>query len=116
MQKRAFSVVLAELGGLEAVNARDGHAAGDDLIRTAARALQQAALHAGATACRYGGPRLAMVVPGAEAALAEQLLEQAMAALPPDAEPRIVGATGRPGEPAADVIRRAREALRAPAL
>jgi GGDEF domain-containing protein len=105
--------VLAELGGLEAVNVRDGHAAGDELIRSAARAAQQAALHAGATACRYGGPRLAMVCPGGDAEQATLVLEQAMASVPAEAGVRIAGATSRPGEPAADVVRRAREALRA---
>ncbi len=111
-QGRPFAVAIAELGGLESVNEQDGHAAGDELIRTAARALQQAALHAGGTACRYGGPRLAMVAPGADAESAGQLLAQAMGALPPEADVRIGAATGEGGERGADVIRRAREALR----
>jgi diguanylate cyclase (GGDEF)-like protein len=111
-QDRPFAVALVELGGLQAVNERDGHAAGDELIRTAARALQQAALHAGGTACRYGGPRLALVAPGTDAETAERLLEQAMSALPPEAEIRIGTAAGGAGDRGADVIRSAREALR----
>jgi len=110
----SFAVAFAELSGLEAVNDRDGHAAGDELIKTAARALQQAALHAGGTACRYGGPRLAMVAPGTDAETAERLLDQAMAALPPEAGVRIGAATGSGSERGADVIRRARESLREP--
>ena len=109
---RPFAVVLVELRGLQALNERDGHAAGDELIRTAARAMQQAALHAGGTACRYGGPRLAMVVPGAEAEAGEAMLEQAMAALPPEADARISASSWRPGETGADVIGRARDGLR----
>jgi HD-GYP domain-containing protein (c-di-GMP phosphodiesterase class II) len=114
-QSRPFAVALAELRGLEAVNERDGHAAGDELIRDAARALQQAALHAGGTACRYGGPRLAMVAPGADAEAAGRLLAEAMAVLPPDADVRIGAASGDGSERGADVIRRARQALRAEA-
>jgi diguanylate cyclase (GGDEF)-like protein len=113
VQGRPCAIVLAELGGLEAINARDGHAAGDALLRTAARAMQQAALHTGGTACRYGGPRLALVAPGADGESAEALVQQAMAALPADAQARVSAATAQPGEAGVDVIRRARGGLRA---
>jgi HD-GYP domain-containing protein (c-di-GMP phosphodiesterase class II) len=111
-QEQPFAVVLAELSGLEAINARDGYAAGDELIRTAARAMQQAALHVGGTACRYGGPRLALVAPATAADVAERLVEQALAGLGPDAGPRVAAAMARDGESGAEVIRRARGALR----
>jgi hypothetical protein len=54
-----------------------------------------------------------MVCPGGDAEQATLVLEQAMASVPAEAGVRIAGATSRPGEPAADVVRRAREALRA---
>jgi HD-GYP domain-containing protein (c-di-GMP phosphodiesterase class II) len=114
-QTEPFAIVLAELSGLEAINGRDGYGAGDELIRTSARAMQQAALHVGGTACRYGGPRLALVAPGTHAKDAERLVAQALAGLPPDAAPRIAAAMPLDGESGAEVIRRARGALRSPA-
>src|SRR5918994_864653 len=67
---------------------------------------------AAGTACRYGGPRLALVAPGTDAETAQRLLDQAVSGLPPEAEIRIGTATGGAGDRGADVVRRAREALR----
>jgi diguanylate cyclase (GGDEF)-like protein len=112
LQDSSFAIVFVELAGLPAVNQRDGHAAGDRLIRMAARGVQHAAVRAGATACRYGGPRLAMLVPDAGAEEAEQLVAEALADLPEDAQARIVSAASRDGESGTQVIDRARAALR----
>jgi diguanylate cyclase (GGDEF)-like protein len=109
---RGFSVAFVDLGGLPAVNERGGHAAGDELIRAAARAVQDAAVRTGATACRYGGPRLAMLVPDTDAEAAEKLLREALSRLPEEADARVVAVASRDGERGSDVIQRARAALR----
>ena len=63
MQSTPFAVVMVQLTALSLVNERDGHAAGDEAIREAARALQRAADRSGGCACRHGGRRLALIVP-----------------------------------------------------
>lgn len=49
-----FNVVLIDLNGLKRVNDKDGHAAGDRYIKSAAAALQQA-MRAGDPVARFGG-------------------------------------------------------------
>ena len=71
---RRFSLALLDLDGLKAINDRDGHAAGDAVLRELAAALS-AALRATDRAYRLGGDvfavRLPETPPGdAEAALA----------------------------------------------
>jgi GGDEF domain-containing protein len=59
------AVVLAELEDLDAVNRREGYAAGDGMILAAARAVQRAALRCGATAYRDSGRRLGVLLAAA---------------------------------------------------
>jgi HD-GYP domain-containing protein (c-di-GMP phosphodiesterase class II) len=110
VQNRPFAVVIAQLAGLPAVNARYGHSQGDELIRLSAKVVQDAALACGGTACRYGGPRIALLVPDAEAA--EDVAARLADALPDEAEPRLSVATWSPGETGAQVVERARAGLR----
>ncbi len=112
LQQTSFAIVMAELCGLPAINARDGHAAGDEVIRAAARTLQNASVRTSATACRYGGPRLAMLVPGADASSAKAVLTEALADFSAAAEACVAAAEYAPGESGSEVIERAREALR----
>lgn len=73
----AASLVLVDLERFKEVNDRFGHAAGDEVIRVAARRLQDCATGRG-TLARLGGDEFALVLPGtslmAAAGLADELL------------------------------------------
>ena len=60
--RRRFTVVLADLDGLKAVNDRDGHAAGDARLRALAVALERS-LRMGDAAYRIGGDEFVVVLP-----------------------------------------------------
>jgi GGDEF domain-containing protein len=107
---------MAELCGLPLVNARDGYAEGDELIRMSARVVQDAALACGGTACRYGGPRLALLVPECDEAGTRAVAARLQETLPVDASARIAFAVRRPAEPGVKVVERARVALRPPVV
>lgn len=112
LQGHPFTVVLCELAGLPEVNARDGYAAGDAVIQDAARATERAAGRAGGTACRYGGGRLAIVLPETSTAAGDALCVELEAELAP-AGTAVVSAYAEwePGETGTAVIARARLAL-----
>jgi diguanylate cyclase (GGDEF)-like protein len=112
MQGGTFAIVMAELAGLPAVNSRDGFAQGDELIRMSARVLQDAALACGGTACRYGGPRLALLVPDADEEQAGAVAERVRESLPDHGDARVAIAVRRDGETGAQVVERARSLLR----
>ncbi len=59
--QREFSVALLELDGFKVVNDRDGHAAGDQLLREVARALATAGRATDAV-FRLGGDEFAVVM------------------------------------------------------
>ena len=64
IQHQPFAVVLACLEDVPRVNAEQGYAEGDTLIRRAARSLSSLALRRGGTACREAGVVLGLLVPG----------------------------------------------------
>jgi diguanylate cyclase (GGDEF)-like protein len=109
VQDRTFGVVLVELKGVSEVNRLRGYAAGDEEIRAAARTLQEIAARRGATACRYGGSRLALVVPDIDEVSAELLAAETAAEIGRDS--RAAAATWRPGETGDAVVSRARAGL-----
>ncbi len=112
VQGRPFSVVLMELTGLPEVNASDGYAAGDAVIRDAARAVQRAASRSGGVACRHSGRRLALLTPDGDAASAEALAREIGQDLG-EGGPRVnTGvAAWEPGDNGEQVMARARLAL-----
>jgi len=68
------ALLLGDLDGLKAINDADGHAAGDAVLRGAARALRDAA--GGdtlVTVARLGGDEFCVLMPGASAADAKAL-------------------------------------------
>jgi diguanylate cyclase (GGDEF)-like protein len=109
VQDRTFGVVLVELKGVSEVNRLRGYAAGDEEIRAAARTLQEIAARRGATPCRYGGSRLALVVPDIDEVSAELLAAETAAEIGRDS--RAAAATWRPGETGDAVVSRARAGL-----
>jgi diguanylate cyclase (GGDEF)-like protein len=73
---RPFAIVTLDLDGLKAVNDRDGHAAGDLLLRAAAEQLGEAVRPNDAVG-RLGGDEFAIVLPGAGIDVAAQVRERA---------------------------------------
>jgi diguanylate cyclase (GGDEF)-like protein len=115
LQGLAFAVVMVELTDIEQVNNRDGHAAGDAAIQTAARAVERAAARCGGSACRYGGPRLALLMPRAGERAAVEAATDLCAELETEGRPVRAGwAVWQEGESGASVIARARGALNPP--
>jgi diguanylate cyclase (GGDEF)-like protein len=60
-----LSVVVADLDHFKQINDRYGHAAGDEVLRAAARALRRAA-RAEDFLARYGGEEFVLVAPGCD--------------------------------------------------
>jgi diguanylate cyclase (GGDEF)-like protein len=110
VQGRTFGVVLVELTGLSEVNRLKGYAVGDEEIRGAARTLQGIAARQEATACRYGGSRLALVVPDIDEDSAELLAAETAAEIGQGS--RAAAAAWRSGDSGDEVIARARAGLR----
>jgi HD-GYP domain-containing protein (c-di-GMP phosphodiesterase class II) len=112
VQDEPFAVVLLELTGMEELNRREGYAGGDAAIRTVARLVQEVASRHGATACRYSGRRLGILVRDARSAelLAAEVVSRVSAA---GSGPGVRAATAvwRPGQSGADVIGEARAGL-----
>ncbi|MGI9049971.1 MAG: HD domain-containing phosphohydrolase [Rubrobacteraceae bacterium] len=105
---RPFSVILAELTSVKEVNDLLGYAAGDEEIQAAARILEQVAARLGGTGYRYGGSRLAVLVPGLDETLANLLADEIFRDLPDSTRPRVAAATYLSGESGDAVIGRAR--------
>ena len=62
--RRQFTVVMLDVDGLKAVNDRDGHSAGDRLLRTMAAGPRDA-LRTGDSAYRIGGDEFVLLLPEA---------------------------------------------------
>ena len=69
---RRFAVVMLDLDGFKALNDRFGHAAGDDLLRDVATALNHA-MRAQDTVARIGGDEFCVLAPETDAEGAQQL-------------------------------------------
>ncbi len=77
---RPVSVVLMDLDHFKHINDRYGHAAGDEALRGAARAMADCAREAD-TVARWGGEELLVVAPETTLAQAAALAERARAAI-----------------------------------
>src|SRR4051794_6442447 len=106
-----FAVVLAELTEVTHLNHVEGYAAGDEAIRSAARAVQRVAVRCGGTACRYSGRRFGLIVPGADADAAERIAEELATDLAIGPRAAVGAAASQDGDRGYDVVARARLAL-----
>jgi diguanylate cyclase (GGDEF)-like protein len=118
-QGSVLCVALVDVDHFKAVNDRHGHAMGDEVLRAVAGNLQ-GSLRAGDQVGRYGGEEFFLLLPAttmAQAtALAERLRERlAMQQSLPAGEAPVTASFGlaawRAGESAADLVRRADQAL-----
>ena len=106
-----FAVVLAELVDVTQLNHVEGYAAGDEAIRSAARAVQRVAVRCGGTACRYSGRRFGLIVPGADPDAAERIAAELAADLAEGPRAAVGAAASQDGDRGYDVVARARLAL-----
>ncbi len=114
------AVLIADLDLFKAINDVHGHLVGDEILRAVSGVLR-AAVPADAELGRLGGEEFVVILPGTEAAVAQQIAEQARSAVAAlDASPWLpdrpvtisIGATsfGR-GDTLSTVLRRADDAL-----
>ena len=108
LQDGTFSVLFFKISDLPTINNERGYIAGDEAIRRVAATLQMAAVRIGATACRYGGARLALLVPGATDEHARVIASDVTEELAKEVQVVGSAATWRRGDSGNDVIRRAK--------
>lgn len=114
VQGRPFAVVMAHLPELEAVNQREGYAAGDAAIRHLAEAFVRLGAECGGTAARESGSRVALLVPGVDLETAEGLASR-LASRDGAGPIEVTVAAWEPGDSGEDVLDRARTKARKPA-
>lgn len=105
-----FSIALLDLDRFKDFNDREGHQAGDELLRIAARAWA-GTLRTGDMLARYGGEELAVLLPDCDTMPAFAVAERMRRATPRGQTCSIGVATWDGTESAADLVGRADEAL-----
>jgi diguanylate cyclase len=101
-----LSIAVCDVDRLKQVNDREGHAAGDALIRDVARCLSDGARAADLLA-RIGGDEFALLLPGADRDAAADVLERLTAHLPAGRSVSIGIAEWDGRETAAELVARA---------
>ncbi len=104
---RGCCLVVVDVAALEAVNERDGFAAGDRLLVRTATALRRAEATTGGVACRLGGRTLALLVPGSHPSPEDAV----SAEVGPEAA--VTGVSWEDGESGYDLISRAQRTVKA---
>ena len=116
VQAKPFAIVLAEVADIADVNRERGFAAGDEAIRTLARAVQLVGARVGGTACRFSGATIGLVAGVTSEREADELGEAILRELGNGTKVRLGIAVWRTGESGEDVLSRARAASRDRAL
>jgi diguanylate cyclase (GGDEF)-like protein/PAS domain S-box-containing protein len=113
-RQHPISIVMVDVNALKPTNDRDGHAAGDTLLKRTAEVLN-AAFRAEDVAARIGGDEFAILLPQTDAAAASaamqrlrEVLQQHNANHPGNPVGLSIGiGTSEPGEPLSRVLARA---------
>jgi diguanylate cyclase (GGDEF)-like protein len=103
----ALSVVLIDLDGFKDVNDRDGHAAGDHVLQTLARAWRTQVRDGGDFLARIGGDEFAVLAPGSDQLGIRRLIKRLDDATPAGMSFSAGEATWDRTEHAADLLHRA---------
>jgi diguanylate cyclase (GGDEF)-like protein len=114
VHETSLTLLVIDVDGLKQLNDTRGHAAGDDLLRLAARLLDQAS-DAPMSASRIGGDEFVLLMPGSDEADGQRLIDRlrdGIARSPPGADGvplslSIGAATRLPGESVAALLQRA---------
>lgn len=109
-----ISIIVIDLNGLKAANDQWGHAAGDELLRRAGEVLGKLTT-VPAHAARIGGDEFAILLPGTDETGAEKTIEDIRRLVDLNNQfyssaslsLSIGAATGAPGEPLEDIVKRA---------
>jgi diguanylate cyclase (GGDEF)-like protein len=109
-RKRPFAVVMAELVTLSEINRREGYAAGDAALQELGLAIERALGGLAATAGRFSGRRLAVVLPNAGHHTASEIAARVAEGFD-HAAVRTAVAVWQHGDHGEDVLARARLAL-----
>lgn len=102
-----LSVISMDIDNFKLVNDREGHLAGDRILRTVAEGLRVATRGGGDIVARLGGDEFGMLVPGSGADQIETVLLRLTETLPHDVVCSIGAATWDGAETAVDLFRRA---------
>jgi len=113
LQGGSFAVVIAEITNITELNREHGYASGDQAIREVAGCVQRVAVRHGASAARFSGRRLAMLVPEADDAMAREVAREVNDGVDASVSLRFASAVWVPGESGEDVIARVRVGLEA---
>jgi diguanylate cyclase (GGDEF)-like protein len=118
--RHAVSIVLLDIDHFKAINDRFGHDLGDEVLKSAAKAMKES-LRSTDTLARYGGEEFIVLLPYTDSSEAGQVAQHLRAAI---AHCRVVAgsgiaevtisagvATARPGETIDALVRRADDAL-----
>jgi diguanylate cyclase (GGDEF)-like protein len=76
-----LSLLMIDVDYFKRYNDHYGHLAGDDCLRTVARALTTCAKRPGEVVARYGGEEFAVILPGCDATTASRVAENVLAAV-----------------------------------
>ncbi len=111
LQGGSFGILLIELTNIGALNISDGYAAGDDAIRKMAAHLQSVAVRYGASAARFSGRRLSLLLPGLDEARTQEVATEIREGVDEQLILAFSSAIWTPGDTGEAVIDRARQAL-----
>ena len=76
-----LSLLMIDIDRFKAINDNHGHIVGDDCLRAVALRLRGGFADAGETLARYGGEEFVLLLPGADAAIAQMRAEALRAAI-----------------------------------